>query len=1143
MSGEVIVLDSKVFGRSPSSNLGAKYLDQKQMETNFPDYRALLDRIEDQRQVADFVGRSFGGVESWKIHPQMYDNVFAILGGRGSGKSSVIQSLWEHLQHGGHSRDIILPIIIPETISDPHCSILGWIMATAEQVIDSIEEQLRGLEDRRGGAWVCEHLPRDPMGFFKDCHLQHNNRLRERYESLKRDCIPDLASGAAFSYDEMVGLQVHLSQKQYALVRNLNRFWADVTTYWKVIKGLQAEEEGREGEPAQPLIILMFDDVDLVPERSLELLNSTFQYFTNPNIVLILTAAEKVLEQVIWTKMLERMLGSHYESLFTDFYKTEHMGENRTGKLSLGSIDRMAREYYDKVVPPANRYHLRRYLTIADRKRYRYASMGQSFRLPQEEVSIQLGDFLIGQIQSLTAQSSGLFIQGGAEQLREAYLLMFGDKSRNIANGCLAILNCVSRLKGYQASVRDRSSRQQLWGQAYDALRQLLTVLISSNRMVKELGGEVLGLLYQGGAGEIRVDYDGLWNLYDRKCRALGDEELERYEQMARWQDESETLEAMLRMQEQERRGNLQRQMTILLVMLTFVDRLWALASGQSSPDDQEGNGGLAGGEGLANMLNSSSMAYSAGEELRRSWGWLKLFPQHLDVEAFLIRSPYALEHVEHYLEFDPFDRLKVQEYLMDTFYAATADCENFKGKKKNTVTPEERIWWGQCSPEMLLTLGLSEEQAWVETVLAMLYLQSSGLADLPADILRFAQDDREILEQFGFGGHLNQRIRESLADVVKSDISQTALRQYLEESYQRIFEKRDPALEAGRIDLLQGHDGETIYAVFNWYNQSFSKTERRRLAEWCIAEGIDEGKEEATRESFGRWVIQTVENAIKTLGKYMIGQSGIRLTLEECRRLQNRLSKIPVTNSNLSQARSACQLELEAAEQELLSDIPVTKPSSSQVRNACRQEQEAVEQEPLKEESPADGEPEDIRKKAAEEPPKKVLFPLSGLLKYTRLLYKEHAKIHLTQDSTEEYWKAEMIRGYFELVGSLDPVVLPGEEPRQLVYSDKTGQRRVVEVSMNMWVVLMLSMVEHLMPTYFAARLVQQGDRLGVQSCRSMSSGQYPRQELVNQQLEALKCQLLAGKGDKWLVEAMARARDRIVTLYIEHLESGEHG
>lgn len=1114
------MLDSKVFGRSPSSNLGAKYLDQKQMETNFPDYQALLDRIEDQRQVADFVGKSSGGADSRKIYPQMYDNVFAILGGRGSGKSSVIQSLWEYLQHGEHSRDIILPIIIPEAISDPHCSILGWIMAMAEQVIDSIEEQLRGLENKRGGAWVCEHLPRDPMGFFKDCHLQHNNRLRERYESLKRDCIPDLASAAAFSYDDMVGLQVHLSQKQYALVRNLNRFWEDVTTYWKMIKILQAQETGREEEPVQPLIILMFDDVDLVPERSLELLNSTFQYFTNPNIVLILTAAEKVLEQVIWTKMLERMLGSHYESLFTDFYKTERMGEDRTGKLSLGSIDGMAREYYDKVVPPANRYHLRRYLTIADRKRYRYASIGQSFHLPQEEVSIQLGDFLIGQIRSLTSQNSRLFIQGGAEQLREAYLLMFGDKSRNIANGCLAILNCVSRLKGYQASVRAKKSKQQSCGQAYNALRQLLTVLISSNRIVKELRGEVLGLLYQGEtAEEIRVDYNGLWNLYDRKCRVLNDKELESYEQMVKLQDESGMLEAIFRMREQERQGNLQRQLTTLLVMFTFIDRLWALASGRSSQAYQVGNGGLVGGEGLANMLNSSSMAYSAREELQHSWSWLKLFPQHLDIEAFLIRSPYVLEHVEHYMEFDPFDRLKVHEYLMDTFYAATVGRVPSKGKKKKDMTPEEEICCGQCSPEALLILGLPEEQAWVETVLAMLYLQSSGLADLPADILYFSQDGREILEQFHFGGHLNQRIKKSLADIVKQDVSQPALQQHLNESYQRILKNYNrPVLEMDdRIDQLQGHDEEPINAVFNWYNQSYSEEARVRMAEWCMArsiDGVDGVKEEVTPENFDEWVVLKIQKAIQTLGKYMMRQSGIMLTLEECRRFQSQIRDIPATKGSLSEARDACRLKLEAVEQELLKGEK--QPSSDE---------------------------ENVLGQAVEEPQKKVLFPLSVMLKYIRLLGKEHTQIQLTPDGIGEYWKTEMIRGYFELTGNLNPVILPGNRPRQIVYLDKAGQEQVVKVSMNMWVVLMLSMVEHLMPTYFAAKLVRRGDRLGTPSCRSTSPGQYPRQEDVNRQLKELKERLLAGKGDERLVEAMSRVRDRVVELYIEHLESEANG
>ena len=138
-------MDSRDFGKLPSNNLGAKYLDDRQMEANFPDYQALLDRIEAQREIAAFAGETFGREEIWHHYPQMYDNVFAILGGRGSGKSSVIQSLRERMLNNQQNSDIILPIIIPETISDPRCSILGWIMATLEQTIDSIENQFRNL--------------------------------------------------------------------------------------------------------------------------------------------------------------------------------------------------------------------------------------------------------------------------------------------------------------------------------------------------------------------------------------------------------------------------------------------------------------------------------------------------------------------------------------------------------------------------------------------------------------------------------------------------------------------------------------------------------------------------------------------------------------------------------------------------------------------------------------------------------------------------------------------------------------------------------------------------------------------------------------------------------------------------------------
>ena len=1098
-------MDNRTFGRSPSSNLGAKYLDSKQMEANFPDYQALLDRIEDQRKVADFVGRNFGRVDYQKRYPQMYDNVFAILGGRGSGKSSVIQSLWEHLQHNGHGRDIILPIIIPETISDPHCSILGWIMATVEPVIDGIEEQLRMLEDKRGGAWICDRMAHDSMHFFKDCHLQHNNHLREQYESLKRDCIPDLTAGSAFSYDDMVGLQVHLSQKQYALVRNLNRFWDDVTTCWKLIKTLQARDgstEAWEEDPSQPLIILMFDDVDLVPERSLELLNSTFQYFTNPNIVLILTAAEKVLEQVIWTKMLERMLGSHYESLFTDFYQTESIGEFRGGKLSLGSIDKMAREYYDKVVPPANRYHLRRYLTIADRKRYRYASMGQSFQMPQEDVSIQLDCFLIEQVKLLGGKKKReAFICGDGDQLREAYLLMFGDKSRNIANGCLAILNCVFRLKRYMGSRKQgKLAAQQSLGQVYDALRQMFSVLVSSNRMVKELSGEAMSLIYQGGSsGEIRVDYDGLWNLYNRQCKALSGGEIKAYEQV-----ENEMLEAAVCLREHNRLGRLQRQMAILLVMLTFVDGLRKLACDRISSASNEWSGGLAGGRGLAAVLNNNGITFFGREELRRGWSWLTLFPKELEIEEFLIRSPYVLEHVDHYMEFDPFDQLKVQEYLMDTFHAATAD---YVESKRDGELPEGRARRGKCSPEELLTMKISGEQTWVKSVLSMLYLQHSGIANMPPDILSFSRASRRILEQFRFGGHLKQAIREGFSYVLKMDLSQSVLREYLDRYYQRLVKRRDPSPK--EIDLMKRFrelSKEPINKVFSWYHQNCSQEVRAWMAEWCAVESIDGVREEITQEGFAKWVSLKVEKTIQSVGAYMMKQSGMMVDKKDCEELQKWLNRIPAPNSGLSTARDNCKRVLEGVEDDLR----------------------------RKEKSSTDSQ---------EDAAKKTLFPLNTLLKYICLLNREHAQIQFYQDKEDEYWKMEMIRGYFELAGRLNPVILPGKECELMGILDKNGKTMMIEVPLNVWVVLMLSMVEHLMPTYFSAKLIQRGDRQDAQVCRNTSLGQYPCEEEVSRQLKGLYQDLLEKRGDTRLVQMMKQVRDQVIELYIEHLENEKDG
>ena len=96
----------RITGGEPSRKLGVKYLDTEQMGNTFPDYQALLDRIEEHRQIADYAARLPGREHTAKRQPQMYDNVYAVLGGRGTGKSSVILTLCEWLKQDRNHQDL-----------------------------------------------------------------------------------------------------------------------------------------------------------------------------------------------------------------------------------------------------------------------------------------------------------------------------------------------------------------------------------------------------------------------------------------------------------------------------------------------------------------------------------------------------------------------------------------------------------------------------------------------------------------------------------------------------------------------------------------------------------------------------------------------------------------------------------------------------------------------------------------------------------------------------------------------------------------------------------------------------------------------------------------------------------------------------
>lgn len=745
-------------GSQPSRKLGVKFLDKHQLDNTFPDWKALFARIDEQRAISHFASENhyYTGQEHL---PQTYDNVYGILGERGSGKSSVLLTLRQFLEQN-EPQDIMFPIITPEVISGQECSILGWVMSAAEAVVEDVEHRIC----KQGRPFV--HDPKYSWldDFFADCQFKKNdNGLRKHYEELFPQSIghgPDLSG---YSVEDAVYYKVEQSRKQYQLIRNLNEFWRQLSRIHALANALPAVCGGESGAPCAsdktPLIILAFDDIDLVPERSMELLTTTFQYLTAPNIVILLTASEPVLKDVIRLKMVERMIGSDSASLLQDFFpkEIEPSASGKANKDLCSPIEKMTDEFYNKVLPPSSRYYLLHYRTIEDRKLYSYSSTAQSFTPPKESPSIPIDVFLSGQVDELlqTLQSVSPekysnkrnFLQSGEDlsSFRDAYLLMLGQKNRNIANGCLEIMNTVTRLQdiisAHQGWQMDESNYQNI----LFTLRHLLRALLLSNPDLVEFSDSVSTLLRSRRDSHwIYVDYLFIWDFYQQKRTEIINELFSK-------SGPSGNLSSISRHPEfSAQLGSLKQKLCSLILTLFFIEGLLGILDSK--------NRDIHGYRELSSLMNADTMvSFTSGVPLR-------LFPLRSTVNDFLDRSQLVLEHASQYVNADLFNPRKAHAYLVDTF-----------GTK---VTPQ--------SASKLLSYAVSHgDREWAKTVLVMLSVCFSGITLVDWHLVRISETSQRILELFPFGGHFNKSQKNAVLHFLSnrsiSDTSKKLLREFAE--------------------------------------------------------------------------------------------------------------------------------------------------------------------------------------------------------------------------------------------------------------------------------------------------------------------------------------------------------------------------
>jgi len=448
--------------------VGIQILSDEALANIFPDYQDLLDNIEKCRDRIRQVNKK--GHYQYNL---MYDNVFSIIGKRGTGKTSAIFTLKKKIEESSGKdqiQDLLLPIIMPELFAGKD-GILDWILAGLEEEVCKIEKKYQ--EDYS-------------MQFDQACRYKMDKEthpLRKQYERLlEQKFSGKYRVGHADSYYEAIGNSTKQVKNSYNLMRDIYKFW-DI-----LIESRKKTMKRGMNEDKEPLIYFFFDDVDLSPDKVEELLTAIRVYLAHPSLIVIITADEDVFLEVIENKMDEKMGRLHkdqrkYLRKKTDegiFDNGDYMVfvTNVSKENTEDGLSDMARMYLGKILPPSTRYYLRIF-EHPEEKRNFVCSVDDP-----DKQTVTLFQLLIKQINYLIWKDHDRidnFLQYEEEEII-FYLEFIGDTARQISNEIWIINTLVNNLRSLQDS---QDSENEMLNHIFNYVYSFLhTTFVNNHRIL-----------------------------------------------------------------------------------------------------------------------------------------------------------------------------------------------------------------------------------------------------------------------------------------------------------------------------------------------------------------------------------------------------------------------------------------------------------------------------------------------------------------------------------------------------------------------------------------------------------------------------------------------------------------------------------
>lgn len=503
----------------PNHKTGFKILKDEQLSNIFPTYQMLFDKIRYHREKLNEHERIKGLDSQYNL---MYDNIYSIMGKRGSGKTSVIFTLKKKIEMD-YPSDIVLPVIMPEMITDNE-TILGWILAILEDIVKELEGKIKSNWNMR-----------ENDKFFRNCKFVENNKLRCAYDKVK-----ELYFSRQFNNHNTESLAMAIGNSETQTLNSF-QFAKELAIFWDVLVDTIVECESEKYQK-NPLIYLMFDDVDLTPNKVTELLSTIIKYLAHPNLVVILTADEELFYEVMENDFAIRMKGSQKSKIFAIQSNTILIDNyhNNIGEYSNQNdikVEETAKLYMDKIMPPSSRYYLEEFNTC--RKRRMFIETVQTSN--QDKHYRNLEDFLRGQVNEYIKVRRGLknfseyknflYYQGKKEEFLQSYFLFWGNTSRQLVNECFMVSDLFDNLKKLFVNVKGKKiSKKQYLEHVHEHILNFVKNSINVNMKLRRVVTDINQLsnelcLQNKNQWSIYINYRSIERFYNRKIEEAKEEE------------------------------------------------------------------------------------------------------------------------------------------------------------------------------------------------------------------------------------------------------------------------------------------------------------------------------------------------------------------------------------------------------------------------------------------------------------------------------------------------------------------------------------------------------------------------------------------------------------------------------------------